>query len=589
MTIRVWAPNSKNVMLNLPGRKVRMRPHSDGWWSASIRDQHPVDYSIILDGGQPLPDPRSGWQPFGVHGPSRTVDHAAFRWSDSAWQAPPLSAALFYELHVGTFTPEGTFDAAISRIPHLVDLGITHVELMPVNDFPGEWGWGYDGVDVYAPHQAYGGPEGLKRLVDALHANGLAAVLDVVYNHLGPSGNYLGQFGPYFNDRLKTPWGDAVNLGEAHSGEVRRFFIDNAVMWLRDYHFDGLRLDAVHALLDTSATHFLEELAGRIERLEAELGRHLLLIAESDLNDPRLLRPREIGGYGLAAQWSDDFHHALHTVLTGEGDGYYCDFGSIAQLAKALESGFVYDGCYSEYRSRVHGRPLGDVPLYRLLGYIQNHDQIGNRALGERITHLISPERARIAAALVMMSPFVPMLFQGEEWAASTPFQYFTNHQEPGLGQAVSEGRRREFERFGWPPESVPDPQDAQTFQRSKLKWEEASEQPHAAMLAWYRHLISLRRSASELRSARAQATYSEEDRWLVLDRGAISVACNFGREPCTAPLRTGHEVALSSGGPIEYRDGAILLPPDSVAIAGDPRVTAGVRASAEKWVPMHS
>jgi len=453
-----------------------MQQQPKGWWSAEVDGNGTVEYGFVIDGRGPFPDPRSPWQPDSVHGASRPVDHSAFRWTDARFQARPLASAVIYELHVGTFTPEGTFDSAIERIPHLVELGVTHIELMPVAAFPGNWGWGYDGVALYAPHHSYGGPEGLKRLVDALHGAGLAAILDVVYNHLGPSGNYLGLSGPYFTDSVRTPWGDAVNLSGPGSDEVRRFFLDNAAMWLRDYHFDGLRLDAVHALVDTSATHLLEELAVEVEDLERQLGRHLVLIAESELNDPRIVRSRDLGGYGLSAQWSDDLHHALHSVITGERDGYYADFGCMSHLAKALRQGFVYDGCYSVFRGRPHGRTPEGIPQSRLLGYLQTHDQVWNRATGERISMLAPIERVKAGAALVMTSPFVPMIFQGEEWAASTPFLYFTTHTEPELSRAVSEGRRREFAHFGWDPRSVPDPQDPDTFLRSKLDWNELGQ-----------------------------------------------------------------------------------------------------------------
>ena len=456
-----------------------MTARADGWWTAEAVSAAPgTDYAFRLDGGPPLPDPRSVWQPQGVHGPSRVLDHGAFPWTDGRWQQGPLPSAVLYELHVGTFTPEGTFEAAIARLDHLVDLGITHVELMPVAEFPGSRGWGYDGVDLYAPHHAYGGPEGLKRLVNACHAKGFAVLLDVVYNHLGPAGNYLERFGPYFTARHQTPWGPAVNLDGPGSDEVRRFFCDNALMWLRDYHLDGLRLDAVHALVDTSAVSFLEQLAAEVHALEAHLGRHLVLIAESDLNDPRVVRPPELGGYGLGAQWSDDFHHALHTVLTGERDGYYADFGSLADLAKALTGTFVYDGRYSHFRGRRHGRPTAGLTGDHFLGYLQNHDQIGNRAQGERSSHLPNSGRLKIAAALVLTSPFIPLLFQGEEWGASTPFQYFTDHDDPELGRAVREGRRVEFAGFGWAPEAIPDPQDPATFARSKLDWQERARSP---------------------------------------------------------------------------------------------------------------
>ena len=387
-----------------------------------------------------------------------------------------------YELHVGTFSPEGTFDGAAARLDHLVDLGVDVVELLPVAQFPGRHGWGYDGVDLYAPHDPYGGPDGLKRLVDACHARGLAVVIDVVYNHLGPAGNYLAEFGPYFTDRYTTPWGTAVNLDGPDSDPVRDFVVGNALMWVRDYHADGLRLDAIHAIVDTSAVHILEELRAQVEALAAELGRQVFLIAESDLNDPKIVHRPELGGYGIDAQWSDDFHHALHAVLTGERTGYYADFGSLDHLAKSLRQAYVYDGGYSPHRRRRHGRSPAGLPPTRFLGYLQNHDQVGNRATGERSSMLLSTGLLKVAAAIVLLGPFVPMLFQGEEWAASTPFLYFTDHDDPELGEAVSEGRRREFAAFGWSPEQVPDPQAPETFEASVLRWDErAAGAPRSA------------------------------------------------------------------------------------------------------------
>jgi maltooligosyltrehalose trehalohydrolase len=563
--LRVWAPNRKTVTLDLSGRRIPMKTGPRGWWSVEAPDGQ-LDYAFVLDGGPPLPDPRSPWQPSGVHGPSRTLDHAAFLWTDREWQAPPLSSAVFYELHVGTFTPRGTFDSAIQRIPYLKELGVTHVELMPVTEFPGEWGWGYDGVDLYAPHHSYGGPEGLKCLVDALHANGLAAVLDVVYNHLGPCGNYLGQYGPYFTGCAKTPWGDAINLMGRASDEVRDFLIANALMWLRDYHFDGLRLDAVHALVDTSALHFLEALAGAVKHLEALLGRPLSVIAESDLNDPRLIRPETEGGYGLAAQWSDDFHHALHTVLTGESTGYYCDFGALGHIAKAFERGYVYDGQYSEFRARSHGRALPPALKRKLLVCLQNHDQVGNRARGDRIHMLTTLERVKIGAALVLLGPSIPLLFQGEEWAASAPFQYFTNHTDPELGRAVSVGRRREFAAFGWAPEQVPDPQDPETFRRSKLDWSEIDRSPHGELLSWYRQLIAFRKARPELTSPEAVASFNECDGVLSVQRPGISVVCNLGNMAFSLPPKSGAALLLSSS-PRNAAAAEIVLPPGSVSV----------------------
>jgi maltooligosyltrehalose trehalohydrolase len=545
----------------------------EGWWWADVSDARPgTDYAFALDGGPPLPDPRSPWQPQGVHGASRLVDHDAFRWTDAGWQAPPLGSALLYELHVGTFTPAGTFEAAIERLDHVRDLGVTHVELMPVVEFPGTRGWGYDGVHLWAPHHGYGGPEGLKRLVDSCHARGLAVVLDVVYNHLGPTGNYLGRFGPYFTDRSRTPWGDAINFDGPGSDEVRRFVCENARMWFRDYHLDGLRIDAVHAIVDTSAVHILEQMAEEVDALGAELGRHLVLIAESNLNDPRVIRSREAGGWGLDAQWADDFHHALHAVLTGEREGYYADFGAIADLAKAIGHAFVYDGRYSGFRRRRHGRaPTGLTDGKRFIVCLQNHDQVGNRARGHRMSHLVGVERLKVGAALLLTAPTVPLLFHGEEWAASTPFQYFTDHQAPELARAVREGRQREFAAFGWKPGDIPDPQAPETFARSRLDWSEIAREPHAHLLDWYRQLIRLRRELPGFRDGRLDRTrvrFDEAAKWLAFDRGSVTVACNLGAQSVRVPIGARPlRVRVASSARVRLVPGALELPPDSAAV----------------------
>ena len=568
---RLWAPEARNVSIEVSGERYPLKKRDGGWWEAEVEAaQAGMDYAYFLDDEKlALPDPRSMSQPSGVHGPSRILDHAAFAWTDAGWEAPPLSSGILYELHIGTFTPEGTLDAAQSKLEYLRELGITHVELMPVNSFPGVQGWGYDGVDLFAPHQPYGGPEALKRFVNACHAKGLAVLLDVVYNHLGPAGNYLGKFGPYFTHAQHTPWGDAVNLEDAGSHEVRRFFCDNALMWLRDYHFDGLRLDAVHAYMDRSAINFMEQLGAEVQALQAHTGRTYVVIAESDLNDPRLVTAREAGGYGLDAQWSDDFHHALVTALTGDRSGYYADFGSIADIAKSLREVFVYDGRYSPYRDRIHGRPVVNLHASRFLGYAQNHDQVGNRAKGERLAQIVSLGRAKIAAALVLTAPSVPMLFQGEEWAASSPFQYFANHDEE-LGRLVSEGRRKEFAAFGWNLDEVPDPQDPATFQRSKLNWTERSAAPHAEMLDWHRRLIALRRATPDLTDpelSRVEVRFSEEEKWLVMERGAVTVAFSLASEPRQLHVRGGSTIALASSTEAQISDGLLTLPPDSVAV----------------------
>ncbi|MFO7911436.1 MAG: malto-oligosyltrehalose trehalohydrolase [Desulfotignum sp.] len=571
--MRVWAPKAFEVTLHSNKQKLAMTKEAGGWWHVDAPFvHHGVDYAFAVDGSGPFPDPRSFWQPNGIHGFSRRVDHSVFEWTDEGWQQPPLGSAVIYELHLGTFTREGTCDAAISRLDHLVELGITHVELMPVAQFSGDRGWGYDGVDLYAPHQAYGGPEGVKRLVDACHHRGLAVLLDVVYNHLGPAGNYLNQFGPYFTDRYATPWGDAVNFDERYSNEVRQFFIDNAVMWLQDYHFDGLRIDAVHAILDTSAIHFLEALASAVKNLETALGRHFVLIAESDLNDPRVIRSPAVGGYGIDAQWNEDFHHALHAALTCETQGYYQDFGTLAQLAKVLTQGLVYDGCYSAYRRRCHGRPATGISGTRFVGCLQNHDQVGNRALGERTSRLLSPGLLKIGAALVLTAPFVPMLFQGEEWGTSTPFLYFTDHQEPKLGEAVKRGRQKEFAAFGWAVENIPDPQAEETFVQSRPDWEERRKAPHTPILEWHQSLIQLRRRLPDLTDGRMERTrvfYDETARWLVMARGSVMVACNFSQKPQTvscSDVKNKKMVLCSKRGLVVKQD-ALLLPAETVGI----------------------
>ncbi|HET6810601.1 MAG TPA: malto-oligosyltrehalose trehalohydrolase [Acidimicrobiales bacterium] len=577
----VWAPRAGSAEVVLAdGRRHPLAPSSPpGWLAADVDDAGPgTDYGFSLDGGPALPDPRSPWQPGGPDGPSRVVDHGAFGWTDRAWRGIHLPAAVVYEIHVGTFSPEGTFEGAIGRLDHLVDLGITAVEVMPVAEFPGPRGWGYDGVDLYAPHHAYGGPEALKRLIDACHQRGLGVILDVVYNHLGPAGNYLDRYGPYFTDRHQTPWGQAVNFEGPGSDEVRRYFVDNALMWLGDYHCDGLRLDAVHAIVDTSAVHVLEQLADEVARLAAATGVPRWLIAESDLNDPRLVRPPLAGGYGLDAQWSDDFHHAVHALLTGERSGYYADFGTVEDLGTALQHAYVYAGRYSAHRERSHGRPATGLPGWAFLGYSQNHDQVGNRATGERSAALLSPGRVRVAAALVLTAPFVPLLFQGEEWAASTPFQYFTSHPDAELGRAVSEGRRREFSAFGWDPSDVPDPQDLATFERSVLDWSEPTHAEHRAVLDWYRELIALRRRDPDLTDGRldrvgfaraGEAAFS-------VRRGSLVVAVNIGPGRAVVPLRPdaqGHEsgaparILLASDESCRLTDGGAELGPDSVAV----------------------
>lgn len=574
----LWAPAAHDaVELEVDGTGHRMRrdPDRPGWWLADVpADPGRSRYGYRLDADPTLlPDPRSARQPEGPDGRSQLVDHDAFRWSAPA-SGRPLPGGVLYELHVGTFTPEGTFDAAADRLEHLLALGVDTVELMPVCPFPGERGWGYDGVSLWAVHEPYGGPDGLKRFVDAAHRQGLNVVLDVVHNHLGPSGNYLPRFGPYFTDRHQTPWGSAVNLDAPGSDEVRAYLIGSALAWLRDYRLDGLRLDAVHALVDTRALHFLEELAAAVDELAAATGRPLALIGESDLNDPRLTTPRTAGGLGLAAQWSDDFHHCLHAALTGESQGYYADFAvrPLAGLAKTLTRGWFHDGTWSSFRERSHGRPLDPArtPGHRLLGYLQTHDQIGNRAVGDRISAGLEPGLLAAGAALVLTAPFTPMLFMGEEWGARTPWQFFTDHQDPGLAQAVREGRRGEFAAHGWAPLDVPDPQDRATFLASKLDWTEPGREPHAALLDWYRTLLALRRAHPALNGddlPLVRVEYDERQRWLVLHRGRYRTAVNLAAEPRTVPLGSAHEQTLAAWGDPVPTGAAVILPPRSAAV----------------------
>ncbi|HET9129188.1 MAG TPA: malto-oligosyltrehalose trehalohydrolase [Propionibacteriaceae bacterium] len=560
----VWAPLCRRVRLVAdtgegPSEPVDLERDADDWWrlpapvAARLGDD--ADYGYLLDGDEnPVPDPRSRFQPHGVHGLSRAVDPDLFNWTDRQWTGRQLAGGVIYELHVGTFTAEGTLDAAIGRLDHLVELGIDFVEVMPVNAFNGEHGWGYDGVGWYAVHHAYGGPRAYQRFVDACHARGLAVIQDVVYNHFGPSGNYAPRFGPYLDDSLSSPWGAGVNLSGPGSDPVRRFIIDNALMWLRDYHVDGLRLDAVHALVDTRAVHLLEELADEVEALSAFERRPLSLVAESDQNDPRLITSRDGGGYGLTAQWSDDFHHALVTNLTGDATGYYADFAGLGALAKVLEEGFFHNGTHSSFRGRRHGRRLdtATIPASRLVVCSDNHDQIGNRADGARLSTRLGVPQLRIAAALTLLNGSTPMVFMGQEWAASTPWAFFSSHPEPELGAAITEGRLREFAGMAWDHAQVPDPQDPETFERSKLRWSEIDGGDHAELWRTYRDLIELRRRYLDLVDPRFDHTstrYSEDDHWLVLERGrGMALVVNFGAARVEVPMDAAVEPVYAIG-----------------------------------------
>ncbi|ALU40643.1 malto-oligosyltrehalose trehalohydrolase [Kocuria flava] len=610
----VWAPHAKAVTVRVEGVDHPMvaattlpagtlrgpARRGRGWWTLPDDADVPagtVRYGYVLtkvfDEGTPdertqvsdvLPDPRSRRQPQGVHDLSCTFDPAEHAWGDGAWTGRALAGSVVYELHVGTFTPEGTLDSAIERLDHLVELGVDLVELLPVNGFNGEHNWGYDGVLWYTVDESYGGPAAYQRFVDACHQRGLGVVQDVVYNHLGPSGNYLPLFADYFKPGASS-WGDLINLDGWGSDGVREHILDNVEMWLRDYHVDGFRLDAVHALQDHRAVHILEEIAERVERVAAETGKPLFTIAESDLNDPRMITPVHENGLGMTGQWLDDFHHAAHVALTGETQGYYADFGSLASLDKVVREAFYHNGTMSAFRGRHHGRPVDKrrQRTWQFVTCIQNHDQVGNRAAGDRISAGLDADRLVLGAVLLLTQPFTPMLFMGEEWGASTPWQFFTAHPEPELGEAVARGRKAEFASMGWDESTVPDPQAPSTFENSKLDWSETGRGDHARVLAAYRELIALRRTVPELtdpRFATIRTAHDDDARWFVLHRAAepgsdhgVAVLLNFGTEPVRVPFpgtagaevlfRSG-EVSLSAGD-----DGGALaqLPPHGAAV----------------------
>jgi maltooligosyltrehalose trehalohydrolase len=566
---------AETVELVLEEGATSMSAREGGWWEATAQLPAGTRYRFALDGGEPLADPRALRLPDGPEGPAEVVDLTAHAWSDRGWSGVELSGAVIYELHVGTFTPEGTLDSAVGRLDHLVELGVDLVEVMPLASFPGRHGWGYDGVGLFAVHEPYGGPYAFQRFVDACHARGLGVCLDVVYNHLGPSGNRLPDFGPYFTDHYRTPWGSAVNLDRAGSDEVRRFIIDNALSWLRDFHVDALRLDAVHALYDERALPLLEELSAAVEALADELGRPLSLIAESDRNDPGTVTPREAGGLGLTAQWADDVHHALHVLLTGETQGYYDDFASSGALAKVLTGVFLHDGTWSSFRGRTHGRPVDreHTPGWRFVASLQTHDQVGNRAAGDRLSATLDTGTLACGAALLLCAATTPMLFMGEEWGASTPWQYFTDHPDPDLAEAVRQGRRNEFASHGWDRAEVPDPQSPDTVHRSRLDWSELTQEPHARLLAWYRDLIRLRHESPDLRDARldrVQVTSDDQARTVLVQRGGHAVAVNVGDAPADLDLpASGLEVLMSWEPATTVDQGVLSLPPRSAAVLG--------------------
>jgi maltooligosyltrehalose trehalohydrolase len=495
-TFLLWAPIRKSVDILLDNRpeRIPLTPVANGYWTATLPASPGMRYRYLLDGELERPDPASRFQPEGVHGPSEIVDGSTFVWNDSAWRGIPQERMIMYELHVGTFTPEGTFGGVIGRLDDLSELGVNALEIMPVAQFPGDRNWGYDGVCPYAVQNSYGGPEGLRRMVDACHARGFAVILDVVYNHLGPEGNYLREFGPYFTSRYTTPWGEAVNFDGPYSDEVRNYFIENALYWLREFHMDALRLDAVHGIFDFSAYPFLAELNDRVQARARESGRPACLIAESDLNDAKVVRSRDTGGYGFDAQWNDGYHHALHTLITGERVGYYADYGAIGHLVKSLREGFILSGQHSTYRNRRHGTSSRDIPPRKFVVFSQNHDQVGNRMLGDRLSTLVSFEALKLAAGAVILSPYIPLLFMGEEFGAESPFLYFVSHTDPELARAVNAGRKKEFAEFHDQGEA-PAPEETDTFLRSKVRWEKGGEGKHAVLLRFYRELIRMRKT----------------------------------------------------------------------------------------------
>lgn len=533
----VWAPMLRSMAVNIvypTERIISMKQEKRGYWRALADDVYPGTlYFYNLDCNRNRPDPASMFQPEGVHGHSQIIDHNSFMWEDKDWRGIPLSEMIMYELHVGTFTPEGTFDATVSRLDDLKDLGINAIEIMPVAQFPGQRNWGYDGAYPFAVQNSYGGPNGLKMLVNACHKKGLAVILDVVYNHLGPEGNYLGNFGPYFTDKYRTPWGQAINFDDEYSNEVRNYFIENTLHWFSNYHIDALRLDAIHGITNMSAKPFLMELAERVRDFSENEGRKFYLIAESDLNDSRVIRSRESGGYGLDAQWNDDFHHCIHTILTGEKEGYYKDFGKIGHIVKSLKEGFVYSSEYSEYRKRNHGNSAKDMPAEQFIVFSQNHDQTGNRMFGERLSSLVSFESLKLAAGITLLSPYIPLLFMGEEYGEDSPFLYFVDHSDPDLIEVVRNGRKKEFKAFAWKGE-LPDPQAIDTFFKSKINWSKRLDGSHNILLVFYKELIHLRKKTPSLSYPdrdSIEVNGSDDDKTLFIGRkkAGSNVLCVFG------------------------------------------------------------
>lgn len=542
----VWSPFPGTIELYLSDedKKIRMKQDSEGYWNVSVKDIKPGRNYFYLLNGSRRGDPASNFQPEGISGPSQIIDHSSFEWQDNDFNPVHLKDYIIYELHIGTFTPEGNFEAAAGKLDYLRELGITAIEIMPVAQFPGERNWGYDGVFPFAPQNSYGGPQGLKYFVNEAHKRDMSVILDVVYNHMGPEGNYFHEFGPYFTDKYKSPWGKSINFDQEYSDHIRNFFIYNAVYWLSNYHIDALRLDAVHAINDLSAYPFLSELSAEVEKYSETSGRQHYLIAESDLNDVKVIRPHQDLGFGCSAQWSDDFHHAIHTMLTKESDGYYSDFGKPDMLSTAIKNNFVYDGLYSPHRKRKHGNSPAEFPFDKFVHFIQNHDQVGNRAFGERLSELIPFEGLKLAAAALILSPSLPMLFMGEEFGEDNPFLYFVSFLDENLNKAVKEGRSKEFSAFNWDGE-IPDPHEESTFARSKLDWDKIKTNNHKVLLAFYKDVIRKRKTIPALANYDRRDTTAEdlsELRIVTMERkknsSRLFAVMNFNEKKITAEFR---------------------------------------------------
>ena len=587
----VWAPEKKLVeLITQDGRKsFALKKGHFGYWKLSDISIRPGDlYKIRIDGKDEFPDPASLFQPEGVHGPSQAVDLQQFSWDEHDWKNMPLQDYIIYELHTGTFTKDGTFKGIEQKLDHLVDLGITAIEIMPIAQFPGDRNWGYDGVFPFAVQNSYGGPEGLQQLINACHRKNLAVILDVVYNHIGPEGNYFKAFGPYFTEKYKTPWGEAINLDDAWCDGVRKYFIENALMWFRDFHIDALRLDAVHALKDYSATHFLQALRREVDNLQQHTGRTHYLIAECDLNDTKYINAVNTGGFGMDSQWIDEFHHALRVTGTGERNGYYSDFTGIEHLAKSYTNAYVFDGQFSPHRKKIFGVPAKDNAGQQFVVFSQNHDQVGNRMKGERLSELVSFEMQKLMAGAVLVAPYVPMLFMGEEWSEPNPFLYFISHADPQLVEAVRKGRKEEFAAFhhqGTPP----DPFAEDTFLQSKLQWQLSGEQPHRSMLEYYKTFIALRKKLPGLAATdrkNIEVNCEADKAVLMVHRwaGAQHVYCymNFSREKQSIPLPNEHNALLcildsadvrwngpgaAAYGEQEVKEQSLLMNPESIII----------------------